>query len=226
MIDERTKALYKDKFEKIKDLKVAVIGLGGVGSIVPIALARSGVKKFLLIDKDEVVFSNLNRQLAYFEKDVGKKKAYQMKENLLMIRKDLDIEVLAENIDENFNFDVFSEYEYILDCIDDINAKILLLNYAKNNSKKIIVSLGMGKRYKASEVMITNLEKTFNCPLAKKYRYLVRKENINPKDVLVAFSKEEVKEFDNSVIASSFFVPNEAGLLIANYVLNDFLEIK
>ena len=226
-IDLRSKALYKEKFEKIKEVKIAIIGLGGVGSIIPISLIRNGVKTLLLIDKDKVEISNLNRQIAYNKNDINKYKGDVLKDKLSLMHDNLSINIKNEKIDENFNFSIFNDYDYILDCIDDIKAKILLIKYALKRNKKIISSLGMGKKYFPSKIEITTLNKTYNDRLAKKLRYELKKEEVDLKKVVVCFSSEITNEnFDNNVIASSFFVPNSAGIMIASYLINDYLNIK
>ncbi len=226
-IDLRTKALYKEKFDKIKDLKVAVIGIGGVGSIIPLSLVRSGVKTIALVDKDKVEESNINRQEAYNLDDINQYKCDVLKEKLNKLNKDLNIKIKNERIDENFDFSFLLDNDYIIDCIDDIKAKILLIKFALKNNIKIISSLGMGKKFFPSKNEITTLNKTYNDPLAKKIRYEIKKEGLELSGVRVCFSSEQVKEdFDKNVIASSFFVPNSAGILIAAHVLNDFLDIK
>lgn len=226
-IDLRSKALYKEKFEKIKEMKVAIIGLGGVGSIIPISLIRSGVKSLLLIDKDKVEISNLNRQIAYDKNDINKYKVSVLKDKLSLMHDNLSINIINEKIDKNFNFSIFNDYDYILDCIDDIKAKILLIKYSLNNNKRIISSLGMGKKYFPNKIEITTLNKTYNDRLAKKLRYELKKEEVDLKKVVVCFSNEITKEeFSKDVIASSFFVPNAAGIMIASYLINDYLKIK
>lgn len=227
-INLRSKALYKDKFEKIKNLKVAIIGLGGVGSIIPISLIRSNVKSLLLIDKDKVELSNLNRQVGYDKNDINKYKGDVLKNKLSLLNDNLSIDIKNEKIDEYFDFNIFSSYDYIVDCIDDIKAKILLIKYSLKNNKKIISSLGMGKKYFPSKIEMTTLNKTYNDKLAKKLRYELKKEeNIDLKKIVVCFSSELNDEsFDKNIIASSFFVPNTAGIMIASYIINDYLDIK
>lgn len=221
MIDERNILLYQDKFKNIENIKVCVIGVGGVGSIIPLALIRSGVKKISIIDKDKVDESNLNRQLAYNLTSVGKYKVDVLKEELLKIRKDAEIEAKVALINNSFDFTYLNNFDYIVDAIDDIDAKVMLSKYCYENKLKLIVSLGMGGRFEPSKVKITTLNKTYNCPLAKKFRYLIKKEGIDASKITVAFSDELAKKSSNYIIPSSFFVPNEAGLLIAAYIINE-----
>ena len=229
-IDLRNKALYLDKFEDLSKYKITIIGLGGVGSIIPLSLVRVGIKKLVLIDKDKVELSNLNRQIAYDINDVNKLKVDALKEKLVKLREEnsLDISIYPSKIDDDFNSNILVDSDYIIDAIDDIKAKIKLIKYALTNNKKIISSLGMGKRIDTSKIEITSLNKTHDDPLAKKLRYLLKKEGINELNkIMCAFSFEVIdksKFIDNNVIASSVFVPNVAGLSIANYVINDLLK--
>lgn len=229
-IDLRNKALYLDKFEDLSKYKITIIGLGGVGSIIPLSLVRVGIKKLVLIDKDKVELSNLNRQIAYDINDVNKLKVDALKEKLVKLREEnsLDISIYPSKIDDDFNLNILDDSDYIIDAIDDIKAKIKLIKYALTNNKKIISSLGMGKRIDTSKIEITSLNKTHDDPLAKKLRYLLKKEGINELNkIICVFSFEVIdksKFIDNNVIASSVFVPNVAGLSIANYVINDLLK--
>ena len=229
-IDLRNKALYLDKFEDLSKYKITIIGLGGVGSIIPLSLVRVGIKKLVLIDKDKVELSNLNRQIAYDINDVNKLKVDALKEKLVKLREknSLDISIYPSKIDDDFNLNILDDSDYIIDAIDDIKAKIKLIKYALTNNKKIISSLGMGKRIDTSKIEITSLNKTHDDPLAKKLRYLLKKEGINELNkIMCVFSFEVIdksKFIDNNVIASSVFVPNVAGLSIANYVINDLLK--
>lgn len=223
LIDTRSKLLLGDDFSLIKNFKIVVIGLGGVGSIVPLSLVRSGVKNLLLIDGDKVDATNLNRQMAYFSQDVGQFKSEVLKKKLLEIREDLNLEEKHTFIDKETDFSFLKGFDYIVDCIDDIEAKVLLAKFAINNDIPLIASMGTGNRLYPSKLMITRLDKTSGDPLAKKFRYLLRKENIDLKKINVVTSLEEplVK---GQVVSSMAFVPNAAGLLMSSYVLKELLR--
>lgn len=223
LIDTRSKLLLSEDFDLIKHFKIAVIGLGGVGSIIPMSLIRSGVKNLLIIDGDKVDETNLNRQMAYFSKDVGKYKSEVLKERLFEIRDDIEIEALNCFVDENFDFSIFKGLDYIIDCIDDIDAKVLLAKYALNNNVSLISSMGTGNRLDPAKLSIVHLDKTSGDPLAKKFRYLLRKENIDLKKINVVSSSEEpiVK---GKVVSSMAFVPNSSGLLMSSFVLKELLR--
>lgn len=223
LIDTRSKLLLGDDFNLIKNFKIVVIGLGGVGSIVPLSLVRSGVKNLLLIDGDKVDATNLNRQMAYFSQDVGHFKSEVLKKRLLEIREDLNLEEKHIFIDKETDFSFLKGFDYIVDCIDDIEAKVLLAKFAINNDIPLIASMGTGNRLDPSKLIITRLDKTSGDPLAKKFRYLLRKENIDLKKINVVTSLEEplVK---GQVVSSMAFVPNAAGLLMSSYVLKELLR--
>lgn len=220
--DIRTKALLGNDFDKIKDKTIAVIGLGGVGSIIPLTLVMTGVKKIIIIDKDKVDESNLNRQIGYNLNDVGKYKASALKEKLELLRKDVQVIDIPKNIDDKFDFELLKQCDFIADCIDDIQAKILLAKFATTNNIDFISSLGMGNRIDPSKVFITTLNKTTSCPLAKKYRYLLKKENVDISSIHVAFS-EELPIIKDKVVSSIAFVPNAAGLNIASYIIKTLI---
>ena len=217
-IDSRTKLLLQEDFFKLNNKKIVVIGIGGVGSIIPISLVRTGIKNITIIDKDKVDQSNLNRQIAYNINDIGKLKVDALYSHLYEIQDDIKITKIPANIDENFDFGVLDEVDYVIDCIDDINAKVLIAKETFKRSIPLISSLGMGNRVDPSKVEITKLNKTTNDPLAKKFRYLLRKENIDLSKIDVAFSSE-TPIIKDKIISSVVFVPNSAGLNIASFVI-------
>ena len=223
LIDTRSKLLLGDDFNLIKNFKIVVIGLGGVGSIVPLSLVRSGVKNLLLIDGDKVDATNLNRQMAYFSQDVGHFKSEVLKEKLLKIREDLNLEEKHIFIDKETDFSFLKEFDYIVDCIDDIEAKVLLAKFAISNDISLIASMGTGNRLDPSKLIITRLDKTSGDPLAKKFRYLLRKENVDLKKINVVASLEEPL-VSGQVVSSMAFVPNAAGLLMSSYVIKELLR--
>ena len=224
-IDDRTKLLLSSNFDKLKDFKIAVIGLGGVGSIIPLVLVRSGFLNLIIDDFDTVDITNLNRQLAYDLNDLGKPKSLVIRDKIFNIRKNLNVLTLNEKIDDNFNFDLLKDCDYIIDCIDDIEAKILLIKYAISNNIKIVSSLGMGNRLDSTKVVITKLNKTTSDPLAKKLRYLLKKENIDISKLYVSFSLE-TPIIKSNIISSMAFVPNASGLAMASFAIIDLLILK
>lgn len=223
-IDNRSSLLITEEATNyIKNKKVAIFGLGGVGSIVPISLARSGILNLLLVDFDKVSESNLNRQLAYTSLDVGKSKSLVTKNLLNNIRDDLNVVSLNCKVDENFDYSILDSYDYVIDCIDDLKGKILLIKYCLQNNINIISSLGMGNRLDPSKVIITKLNKTTDDPLARKLRYELKKENVDISKLDVSFSLEK-PIIKSRVISSMVFVPNASGLLMASFVFKYFIK--
>ncbi|MCR5260506.1 MAG: tRNA threonylcarbamoyladenosine dehydratase [Candidatus Gastranaerophilales bacterium] len=225
----RTELLIgKDGVEKLQKSHVAVFGIGGVGGYVVEALARSGVGKFDLIDSDTVCLSNLNRQIIALHSTVGKYKVDAAKDRIL------DINPLAEvNTHKTFflpktskNFD-FSQYDYVVDAVDTVKAKIELIVKAKENNVPIISSMGAGNKMNPEMFEIADISKTSVCPLAKVIRYELKKRNI--KNVKVVYSKEmpvKTNQTGERFPASNAFVPSVAGLIIAAEVVKDLIGYK
>lgn len=224
--DVRTEILLgKENLKILNKKKVAICGNGGVGSIIPIALARSGILNFVLVDFDKVDVSNLNRQIAYLTKDIGKNKVNVLSEYILNLRKEADTYIVFDKINEDFDFKIFDDCDYVFDCIDDIDAKVLLIKYCVNHNIKIVSSLGMGNRLDPTKVIITRLNKTTSDPLAKKLRYLLKENGVDISKIMVSFSKER-PIIKGRVVASMAFVPNASGLAMASYALKDMLKLK
>lgn len=217
--------LGKENIEYLSLKKIAVVGLGGVGSIIPLVLVRSNIRKIILIDNDFVNVSNLNRQIAYNQNDLGKPKVEALKEKLFNIRDDLEIEIYHKKIDENFDFNVLKDVNYVIDCIDDLEGKVLLTKYCYFHNIKIVNSLGMGYKLDPTNVEIISLNKTTTDPLAKKFRYLLKKENIDISKITTAFSSEPII-IKGKEIGSMAFVPNAAGLALASFVIREIIKEK
>ncbi|MFA6755933.1 MAG: ThiF family adenylyltransferase [Bacilli bacterium] len=223
--DGRTKLLLGEKFDKIKEFKFVICGVGGVGSIIPLTLVRTGVKNITIIDFDKVDASNLNRQIAYDKNDIGLLKVDALENKINLLRDDVKVNKIEKQIDNNFDFSIFDDADYVFDCIDDIPAKISLIKYCYEHKIKIISSLGMGNRLNPSKIIISTLDKTYGDPLAKKIRTLLKKENVDISKIVVSFSYEKPIIKDR-IISSIAFVPNESGLLMTSFVLCELLEIK
>lgn len=241
--------LGPEAMEKLAHSRVAVFGVGGVGGYVCEALARSGVGAFDLIDDDKVCLTNINRQIIATRKTIGKYKAEVMRERILDINPSADIRVykcffLPENADE-FPFD---EYDYVVDAVDTVTAKIELVMKAQEKGVRIMSSMGAGNKLDASAFRVADIYKTKVCPLAKVMRRELKKRGI--KKLKVVYSEEkaltpledesiscrsncvcppgtEHKCTDRRAIPGSVaFVPPVAGLIIAGEVIKDLCEIK
>ena len=236
--------LGKEAMEKLKNAKVAVFGIGGVGGYVCEALVRSGVGAFDLIDDDKVCLTNLNRQIIATRKTVGKYKTDVMKDRILEINPDARVEVhkcffLPENADEF----PFEEYDYIVDAVDTVTAKISLVMKAQEMNVPIISSMGAGNKLDASQFRVADIYKTKVCPLAKVMRRELKKRGV--KKLKVVYSEEQpTRPVEDMAIScrtncicppgaahkcterrdipgSVAFVPSVAGLIIASEVIKD-----
>ena len=223
----------------IKTKHVAVFGLGGVGSYVVETLARSGIEHFTLIDNDTISISNLNRQLYALTSTINQKKVEVAKNRTLDINPLCQIQiydtfVTKENID---TFD-FTTFDYIVDAIDTVSAKLLLIEKAKLHNIPIISSMGTGNKLDPTKFIITDIKKTKICPLARVMRYELKKRNIT--DVKVLYSTEIPIDLSKSILeqkllqeenttkhqipGSVAFVPSIAGIEIAREVIFDLLK--
>ncbi|MGN0398744.1 MAG: ThiF family adenylyltransferase [Blautia sp.] len=235
--------LGTEGLKTLANCKVAVFGIGGVGSYVVEALARAGVGNLILVDHDTVAVTNLNRQLVALRSTIGKKKVQVAKERIM----DINADAVVHTYDTFFGpetaglFD-FSSYDYIVDAVDTVSAKILLIEKAKEFQVPIISCMGTGNKLDPSCFQITDISKTSVCPLAKVMRTELKKRKI--KKVKVLFStevnpgekrrrlglKEEKTELEERrastgrpVPGSVSFVPGTAGLMIAGQVIRDLV---
>lgn len=223
MFDRIISMIGESTFEKIKNLRVLVIGLGGVGGYVCESLVRSGVNHITIIDYDRVDITNMNRQIIALTSTIGMKKTELIKKRCLGINPNIDITVVDKKIMPN---DIESlslkNYDFIVDAIDDVDVKVSLIKYSIENDVKLISSMGTAKKINPEKLCICSLDKTSYDPLAKKIRYLLR--GINTKKVIVLSSREEVIKTDNGNLGSMIFVPASAGILIANYIIKSVIK--
>lgn len=220
------KLLGKNAIDKIKASRVAVFGVGGVGGYTVEALARSGVGEFDLIDNDTVSLSNLNRQIIALHSTIGRCKVDVAAERIADINPEAKVNTykmfyLPETANE---FD-FIKYDYIVDAVDTISAKISLAETAFKAGIPIISAMGTGNKLDAARLCVTDINKTKVCPLAKVMRYELRKRGV--KKLKVIYSEEtpiKPKSDDPRTPGSAAFVPGAAGLIIAGEVIKDILN--
>lgn len=223
--------LGEEALAKLKKSRVAIFGVGGVGGYVCEALVRSGIGAFDLIDNDTVSLTNLNRQIIALQSTIGLDKVDVMKRRMLDINPDADIRVrksffLPENADEF----PFSEYDYVVDAVDTVTAKIELVLQAQARGVPVISCMGTGNKLDPSRLRITDIYKTNVCPLAKVMRRELRKRGVPALKVVYseeipitpAPSGEQTAK--RAVPGSTAFVPPAAGLLIASEVVKDLIQ--
>lgn len=216
-LDRIETLVTKEKMKNLKKKKVLICGVGGVGSFVAEALARSGVGHLTLCDFDVVDESNLNRQLMTSKTNIGQIKTDVLKARLEDIS-NAKIDVINAYIDENFKL---KNYDYVVDCIDSLNSKFELVKKAHEKNIPIISSLGTARRLTCSNIKRTTLDKTQNDPLAKAFRTLVKKNNYKKKIDVVFVDAPAIK---SQKLGSSIFTVGSAGLFIASEVYNDLLK--
>lgn len=225
MFERLLTIISEHDLNKIKNAKILLVGVGGVGGYALESLIRSGFEDISIVDGDVINISNLNRQIISKMDNLKHSKAQEAKLRAISINPNAKINAIEEFLTkENFSSIINGYYDYILDACDDIPIKIELIKYAKEHNIKIITCLGTGKKLDPTKLEITTLNKTYNDPLAKKLRYLLKKEDIDLK-IPVVFSSEEAIKTEN-IVGSVIFVPASAGILLANYVFMDVIKTQ
>ena len=222
--------LGKEKLEKLKKARVAVFGIGGVGSFAAEAIARGGVGHIALIDGDTVSLTNINRQLIALHSTIGKDKTAVMAERIHDICPETEVlEYPVNYTAENKDLIDFASYDYIVDAIDMVTSKILLIEEAKKAGTEVISCMGTGNKFDPTLFEVADISKTSVCPLAKVMRKELKDRGI--KGVKVVYSKEiPVKPADSDETSrrqtpgSLSFVPPVAGMILAGEVIKHMIE--
>ncbi len=231
----RTEMLFGNEgMEKLNEAKVAVFGLGGVGSFVCEGLARAGVGNFVLVDYDKVDETNINRQLIATTKTVGKYKIDLMEERILDINPQANVETYKEFYLADSELDIITEdLSYAVDCVDTIMAKIAIICKSKELDVPVISSMGTGNKLDPTMFEIADIYETSVCPLARIMKKDLKKRDIT--DLKVLYSQELPVDTSNCEINKNArfkvngtvsFVPSVAGLIIAGEVIKDIVNGK
>lgn len=220
-LDRLELLIGQDNINKIKKLKILVLGLGGVGGYTVESLVRCGVENITLVDGDLIKSSNLNRQIIATSKNLNKYKTREFKKRIKLINKNANVNLINTFINENNMYLLFMDnYDYIVDACDTVKIKILLMKECLNRKIKLISSMGTANKLDAEKLNITTLNKTSYDPLAKKIRREFNDSQM--KKIHVVTSTETVKNKEG--LGSVCYVPATAGLLITNYIINDVLK--
>ena len=224
----RTEGLIgRENIEKLNNKKVAIFGIGGVGSYVVEALARVGIGRFILVDSDDVSITNINRQIIATTRTIGEPKVEVAKDRILEINNKAKVEIYKEFFTSNTKGILDDSISYIVDAVDTVTAKIELVIRANKLDIPIISSMGTGNKLDPTRFEVSDIYKTSVCPLAKIMRKELKKRNISK--LKVVYSKEEpiktsISENGKIVPASISFVPSVAGLIIASEVIKDLIN--
>lgn len=218
-----------EAFDKIQHTHVAVFGVGGVGSYATEALARSAIGRLTLVDFDDIAIHNINRQIHALTSTVGRKKVDVMAERLKDINPHMQVDIFSDKVSSD-NIEKFFQPrpDYILDAIDDVEAKIALILYSREQKIPLISSMGTGNKLDPSALEVTDISQTSVCPLCRSVRRRLRQQGVE-KGVNVVYSQEQPKTKGilaegRPVPASSCLVPPAAGLLMASWVINDLVK--
>lgn len=224
----RTELLIgKQAIEKLHNTKVAVFGIGGVGSFAVEGLARAGIENFVLVDNDIVTLTNLNRQLIATHNTINKPKVEVTKQRILEINPNANVTIYKELFMPETKGILDENIDYIVDCVDTITAKIELVIRANTLNIPIISSMGTGNKLDPTKFEVTDIFETSVCPLAKIMRKELKKRGV--KKLKVIYSKEipvkPLETTEEKVKAGSIsFVPSVAGLIIAGEVVKDIIK--
>ena len=223
----RNQILFFDKdLSKLANLKVIIFGVGGVGGQVVEMLARSGIENLTLVDFDRVNITNINRQIIALESTIDKLKVEVFKDRILDINPNAKVTIFPFVYDENHLINL-NDYDYIIDAIDQVSSKILLIKEAYKAKVKIISAMGAGNKLNPLAFKVAKINQTSVCPLAKIIRNELKKYGIS--DLKVVYSQENsIKtnyvENNKKVIGSWASVTSTMGNIIANEVLKDLIE--
>lgn len=231
---ERVQLLLKDEgLNKLKNSTVLIIGVGGVGSYAAEALARSGVGKLILVDKDNIDITNLNRQIHTNDSNINRSKVEVMKERILSFS-NCNVEIIQEFYDSSLNH-IFNNVDFVIDAIDTVTSKVDIMEYCLKHKIKFVSSMGMANRFDPSMIEYTYLDKTYNDPLSKAIREVVKKRNIK-KRIPVVFSRElplkqceivneeGITRKEKIPPASLIFTPAAAGLICSSVALRQLIK--
>ena len=222
MLDRLELLIGINNINIIKNKKILLIGIGGVGGYTLESLIRSGIENITIVDYDTIDITNLNRQLISLTTNIGKYKVDEYKDRIKKINPNCNVNTIKEKISlDNFNILNITDYDYVIDACDSLEVKKEVIRKCTKNNIKFISCMGTGYKLDPTKLEIIDIRKTSYDPIAKQLRKMVKEEKIIGK-IKVVCSKEQIKKTSKTV-ASNSFVPATAGLLLTSYVINDII---
>lgn len=222
-LDRLESLIGKENLNKLQNIKIAIVGIGGVGGYVLEGLVRSGVMNITLIDGDKIDPTNLNRQIISTSNNIGELKVNEAAKRVIQINRNVIVNKFSIFLTkENIQDIIDNDFDYVIDACDDVDVKIEFIKFCYKNDIKIISSMGTAKKLDGTKFKIDTLNNTKYCPLAKKIRKSLSLDE--QKYTTVVYSEEVQK--DINVLGSISYVPAIAGLLICNAIINDIIKIE
>lgn len=230
MITDRTQLLVgEENMLKLQKNKVMVVGLGGVGAYAAEAIARAGVENMIIIDGDKISPSNINRQLLALHSTIGQSKAMLMAQRLKDINPNINLTVIDEYIKDGRMLQILQDNpcDWVVDAIDTLSPKVFLLAHCHRLGLRVVSSMGSGGKFDPQQVQITDISKTYNCPLASHIRKQLHKQGIykgitavfSPEKVNKSACREEFSENKRTTIGTISYMPAIFGLYIASVII-------
>ena len=224
MFDRTINLIGEEKYQKLKNSNILVLGVGGVGGYCIESLVRSGIENITIVDYDKIDISNINRQIIALKNNIGHSKTEEWKKRIEEINPNAKVKIINKKIsEENINLLFEDNYDFIIDACDTIIVKKLLIKECKKKKINLITICGMGKKLNPSLVKICDLTETSYDPLAKALRKYAKDENIKGK-IPCVFSEEKPIKTNDTVIASMIMVPSVAGIIAANYCIDKIIN--
>ncbi len=226
-IYQRTEIILgKDNVEKLKNKYIVIFGVGGVGSYVLEAISRCGIKNITIVDKDVVDVTNINRQIIALHSTVGRPKVEVAKERVLDINKEANVKAIKQEITKENIHEFLSEQDiaYVVDAVDNIDAKVAIMTECDNKKIKCISSMGMANKLNPLDIKVADIYSTNTCPLAKIIRKRLKENGVKRQKVVFSTEIPVEKKIDTKSLGSVSFVPSVAGLIIASEIIKDIIE--
>jgi tRNA A37 threonylcarbamoyladenosine dehydratase len=224
--DRLVNMIGKEKFAELKQKRLIVFGLGGVGSFAAEALVRSGIQTIYVVDYDQVEITNINRQLIALNSTIGEYKVDVFKKRALDINPKLKCVAYKVKADRDTIKEILDQgFDYVLDCVDDLSAKFELAKYCNDNQIDFLAAMGFANKFKPELIKIAKLNQTQVCPLAKALRKKLKLAGYSMNFEVVYSEEKPAVTLEKHVLGSNAYCPSAAGLIMAAHVVNKLIGV-